>query len=427
MLRDARPGYSMCFFVETTVEGPLAQDRFTDCVRALVTRHPRLGSRIRNRLGTVGWAAPDRVPIVDWLRCQTGDPATAVPIDTSINLRVTSGVRFIVVETAPELWRVIMQVHHAVCDGVAALEALGDLWSLYHGSPLPNIRAGKSPPLPSSSPPSSVAMGEAAAAWWRAIRDFLTISPAVVAPIDPPTMIPQAEAWPPYSTISLSPERTSRLRHAAEARSATLNDVVVAATMRAIVAWNAEAGAPNRPIRINMPTNLRAPGSRKPAANEMSYAFLDRTPAACSSYEDLVESLASTSRWIQVNRATQQFLDTLSLCCRIPGLMAVITRLPLCFSTAVVSNVGNVVGRMRTTAPIRDGRICPADLEITRVTGVPPLRPLTRIAVGVTTYCGAMTVSVMSAPDVFAPAMREEFIERLHREIAVFADDTETR
>lgn len=271
----------------------------------------------------------------------------------------------------------------------------------------------------------SAARGEPAAAWWQAIRDFLMISPAVVAPIDPPTRIPRAEVWPPYSTVSLSPELTHRLRHAAEARSATLNDVVVAATMRAIVAWNADAGAPSRPVRINMPTNLRAPGSRKPAANEMSYAFLDRTPAACSSYEALVESLASTSRWIQATRATQQFLDTLSLCCRIPGLMAVITRLPICFSTAVVSNVGNVVGRMRTTAPIRDGHLCPADLTITRVTGVPPLRPLTRIAVGVTTYCGAMTVSVMAAPDIFSPAARQELTERIQREISVFPEMTE--
>lgn len=423
MLHDARPGYSMCFFVETTIEGPLCRERFTQCVQALVVRHPKIGSRIRNRLGFLEWTAPDRVPIVDWFPRHRGDPLTGSPLDMPTDLQDTSGVRFIVEEKAPGLWQIMMQVHHAVCDGVAALEVLGDLWSLYHGSPLPQFRVGKHSPLP----PSSAVDCDRTTPWWHTIRDFLKNRPAVVTPTEPPTRIVAAPAWPPYTTFTFSPDLTSRLRRAAEAVPATLNDVVVAATMRAIVAWNQDSDDPNQPIRINMPANLRAPGSRSPAANEMGYAFLDRTASECSSYQALVRSLASASKWIQATRATQQFLDALSVCCRIPGLLSVITRLPICFSTAVVSNVGNVVRRMRSSAPLRDGRICPADLTITRVTGVPPLRPLTRTAVGVTTYCGAMTVSVMHALDVFSPATQQELTDRIRQEITVFADDTEKR
>lgn len=423
MLRDARPGHSMCFFVETTLEGPLCRERFERCVNALVSRHPRLGSRVRTRLGAWEWTAPDRAPIVEWAPLARAEHTTKTPADTPADLRTTSGVRFVVMEVDCGIWQVVMHVHHAVCDGVAALEVLGDLWSLYHGSPLPSFRDGRAVVLPPASEPVS----PASASWWHTVREFLTNRPAVVARVTRPPQRSGTTAWPPYTTVTFSTDVTQRLRHAAEAASATVNDVVVGATMRGIAAWNATAGSPEHTIRINMPTNLRPAGSRSPAANDMSYAFLDRAPSACLPYQTLVTSLASASRWIQATRATQQFLNVLAACCRIPGLLTVITRLPLCFSTAVVSNVGNVVSRMRTTAPLRDGRICPADLTITRVTGVPPLRPLTRVAVGVTTYQAAMTMSVMCAPDVFTPALQQEIAEKIRDEIIVFANESDSR
>ena len=423
MLQDARPGYSMSFFVETGLHGPLCKERFQRCVHALVRRHPRLGSRVRKRLHAWEWSAPDRVPIVEWLPAERLERATDALANTSVDLRETSGVRFIAIEVAPLVWRVIMHVHHAVCDGVASLEVLGDLWSLYHESSLPDFRAGKAVfPVPT---PDMVP--DASTPWWHAVREFLTNRPAVVASLAAPTEAPGAAPWPLYSTVTFSADLTQRLRHAAEAASATVNDVVVAATMRAIAAWNAAAGAPERTIRINMPTNLRPAGSRSPAANEMSYAFLDRIPSECASYHSLVRSLASASKWIQTTRATEQFLDVLAACCRIPGLLTIITRLPVCFSTAVVSNVGNVVSRMRTNAPIRDGRICPADLTITHINGVPPLRPLTRVAVGVTTYQAVTTLSVMCAPGFFTPAMQQQLADRIGEEIAVFADGNDLR
>ncbi len=423
MLQDARPGYSMSFFVETSLHGPLCKERFRRCVHALVPRHPRLGSRVRKRLRAWEWSAPDRVPSVEWFPIGLSERATDALANTSVDLRETSGVRFIAIETAPRVWRVVMHVHHAVCDGVASLEVLGDLWSLYHESSLPDFRAGKAV----AALPAADMAPDATVPWWHTVREFLTNRPAVVASLAAPRETIGAAAWPPYTTVAFSADLTQRLRQAAEAASATVNDVVVAATMRAIAAWNAAAGAPERTIRINMPTNLRPAGSRSPAANEMSYAFLDRMPSDCSSYHTLVQSLASASKWIQTTRATEQFLDVLATCCRIPGLLTVITRLPLCFSTAVVSNVGNVVSRMRTNAPIRDGRICPADLTITHVNGVPPLRPLTRVAVGVTTYQAVMTLSVMCAPGIFTPAMQQELADRIGQEITVFANGNDSR
>jgi hypothetical protein len=422
MLHDSRRGYSMSFFVETLVEGPLCRDRFTRSVQGLVARHQRLGARIRNRLGLVAWMEPDRIPRVEWFPWNDRENIAAALTDTPADLRTTSGVRFMVVEAAPGLWQIMMHVHHAVCDGVAALEVLGDLWSLYHGVPLPDFRPGKR----THAPPSPAAPSEPAAPWWRVTYDFLRNRPAVVARTAPPATTIDAATWPPYTTATLSSDFTNRLRRAAEAASATLNDVVVAATMRAIVSWNTAAGAPDRIIRINMPTNLRASGSRGPAANEMGYAFLDRTPAECSSYRALVTSLAAASRWIQATRATQQFLDVLAVCCRIPGLLQIVTRLPLSFSTAVVSNVGNVVSRMKTAAPIQDGRICPADLVITRITGVPPLRPGTRVAVGVTTYQGAMTISIMCAPELFSAAAQQRLADQIRDEIIVFPEQSQS-
>ena len=69
-----------------------------------------------------------------------------------------------------------------------------------------------------------------------------------------------------------------RVQQVAKSLGVTTNDLMMAGLFRALGRWGrSHAGiSPRALLRLTMPTNLREPEDRRmPAANVMSYAFLD--------------------------------------------------------------------------------------------------------------------------------------------------------
>ena len=159
-----------------------------------------------------------------------------------------------------------------------------------------------------------------------------------------------------------------------------------------------------------MPCSLKPPGQRAPAVNDMSYAFLDRTAQQCQNAAGLVRSIGEASLWIQEHRAAEGFLHTLAAMVRVPRLLWTLTRLPICLSTAVVSNVGNVGTRMRANVPKVDGCDMPGPLRITALRGVPPLRPRTRLAVGLTHYNGQLHLTFLGDSAALGPLASQRLL-----------------
>jgi hypothetical protein len=211
---------------------------------------------------------------------------------------------------------------------------------------------------------------------------------------------------------------THALRAAAAAFGGSLNDLVVAAVMRAAVAWNRAASGRAGGVRITVPVSLRPPGRRDPARNTMAYAFLDRTAAACATPGPLTESIAAATKWIREHDAARGFLAAIEGLARWPGMLWLATRLPGCFSTAVVSYVGDPSRRMRTGLPKRDGREAPGDLVIERCIGVPPLRPWTRASVGATTYSGRLALCCLCSAHEEPRHGAQLFLEHVRRSLA---------
>ena len=410
MLMDMRQSYPMCFFLEMRLAGPLHRQQFAAAVLSASARHPQTQMRVGYCRGRPVWLAPDQTPTVEWV-----DEATAAPavLWRPIDLRRESGVRFIVIAEPSHRWRVVLQVHHSVCDGLAAVEYFGDLWACYSAATPAAFRSPDRLARRARAPTAPVAAGShlthESLAFARFFPEKLarpaTTTAAVHASLSNPLRTP-------YETFEFSSALSLALRNAASRASVTLNDVVIAAVMQALLAWNAAAGHPSKRIRVNMPVSLRSPGTRGPACNDMGYAFLDRTSDDCTSFCRLTLSIATASRWIQANRAAEWFLDTLAVLSTRPWLLWLITRLPICLSTAVVSNLGNVTPRLRARAhppghadpfaqPIADGKQVPdqwnvaADLQVTGMWAVPPVRPGTRAAVGVTTYGGRLHIAVL--------------------------------
>jgi hypothetical protein len=277
-------------------------------------------------------------------------------------------VRLVVLSDGEHRHRVVFQVHHATCDGVAGCEFAGDIWALYAGI---EPRAFSQPPVarikPSAenTPESPAASGgqnavtearKFASFWPATLAGTTTSGPGQGAGHAGATCDPRS---PPYMWIEFTPASTERLRTAASADGVSLNDCIVAAVMRAVLAWNARAGRPAGNVRVTMPVNLRQPGQREPANNNLGYAFLDRTAAQCTDPKALTASIAAATRWILDHNAAAFFLRAIHSLTRWPWLLTLATRLPLCVSTVVVSNIGDPSRRMRSGVGKFDGRDAP--------------------------------------------------------------------
>ena len=94
-------------------------------------------------------------------------------------------------------------------------------------------------------------------------------------------------------------------------------------------------------------------------------------------------------------------------------------------STAVVSNIGNVQGRMRANVPKKDGRNTPGGLTITNMRGVPPVRPGTALSVGITNYCNQLTITTMTDSRQLSPDDRAELTMLIQSQIDRIAPETE--
>ncbi len=413
MLVDARPGHPMCFFLECIVEGNLEEERLRKAVDQAAQRHPRFCSRVVWRGGRPYWLVPDVQPAFVWQPQADGiDPWRPVDLERE------SGVRIVARAIGPRLHSIVMVVHHSVCDGIAACEFMGDLWACYEGIEprgfsRPSMRGGEAPepaPPPTEQPPAIDAVGEALA--------FARFLPAALARVpSDAAATPIAALEPPYASIELDEAFTSRLRAAAGARKATVNDLIVAAVMRAAIAWNDRAGRRRGGVRVTMPVSTRALRQRDPASNEISYAFLDRSRDACRDQESLVSSLAAASRWILASGAVAGFLEAVRFLSKSPFLLKALTRLPICLSTVIVSNLGDVSRRMRAGVPKIDGRDAPGGLIIRGFRGVPPLRPRTRASVAVLPYAGTTTISCLCSAGSDSRAAGHEFLALIRREV----------
>ncbi len=430
LLADDRPRQPMRFFIEFQVAGPLREDRLRSAIAAAARRHPRLTSLLTYDRGTPRWVASAVEPTVVW------HPAPLAPSPwASFDLRRESGLRCVVLPEGPDRQRVVMIFHHSTCDGVAALEVAGDIWAIYGGgSPRPvagrtsgqgGRRSAATPPAASATPAMATTSRRSglAEAW-----EFARFRPTALARLHGPVAQrdPDDAGRPPYAWVEFDTAQTDALRAAAAALGGSLNDLVVAAVMRAAVDWNTSASGRPGNVRITVPVSMRSPATREPARNAMAYAFLDRTAAACADPGPLTRSIAAATDWILEHDAARGFLDTLDLLGRWPGLLWLATRIPGCLSTAVVSNVGDPARRMRTGLPKRDGCDVAGDVVIERCIGVPPLRPWTRASLGATTYAGRLALCCLCSAHDDPRRGAGLFLERVSVAIAEAAAAAES-
>ena len=442
MLLDTRPKYPMGFFVECGGEGSLDRERLREAFNAVVARHPNAASHVVWRAGRPFWKPTTRPPTFLW------DPnAAGTDPWRPFDLARETGLRLIVFPPRSsgelkKIWKLVLFGHHAVCDGLAACELLGEIWTHYADRPMPTLIQSEVPAPESNStlPPVDSGVNQQkpiakrlSSVLAEALRFLIFIPPALASDADtqknnrltddasaetPASYFTDAEMkyQPPYRLLWFTSEQVNKFRKAAESRKVTLNTLILSASMRVFAEWNEEATGSSGGIRVTMPVNLRQDELRRPAENRIGYAFLDRSDADLKKEGTLIQTLSEASGWIKGSGAAGMFITAIDILRKIPGLLWLILRFPVCFSTAVVSNLGDSAKCMRTELFDSQGVQIGDDAVITHVVGVPPVRPRTAASLGIARYADRLYLACMTDGQTLGPAASERLLARIHAE-----------
>ena len=452
LLLDDRPDYPMTFFVQLNLTGRLGPEAFDAAIGEALSRHPLLRAHVARVPGRgLCWVATrGSGPAVSWAGC--GVPLV-YPGSHRIDLAAEVGLR-IWIRGGDDATVVTFQFHHVCCDGIGALQFIGDLMACY------GIRTATTDPKPTLrdvDPAALLRRGDVPKVdlpptvgrlrvLWETLREAVRFAVRRITPLGTPKApigypVPfssdENRESPQRDARSLAPldgvqslwidaTKARQLASVAAARGATVNDLLIRDLLVTMDAWQSVA-RPGRSapwLRIVMPTNLR-PSRRTvmPAANVLSFAFLTRRRTECRDPDALLAGIQFETHAIKRWKLGSYFLATVTCLQRIPGALALWTSGKRCLATALLTNLGSDATRSFTARfPRREGRIVMGDVRLEGLIGVAPLRRATRASLAVLGYAGGFSLTAYCDPQSFPAETTGEFLalyrDRIEKTIA---------
>jgi hypothetical protein len=150
-----------------------------------------------------------------------------------------------------------------------------------------------------------------------------------------------------------------------------------------------------------------------PAANVMSFTFVDRHTDDCTDSRALVNSIRRETEIIKHRRLGLYFIGQLALLGGIPGGMKLMLSPRRCFATAVLTNVGDMTHRFALPFPVAEGKLVVGNLTLESIVGMPPLRPLTHLGIGIFSYADRLVVTLLADRHHFARDDARDFLAML--------------
>ncbi len=418
------PGYPSTFVVQLEFTGQIDRPAWEASIDEALDRHPLLRAHIRpGKRDLPCWqSAPRQLPPIDW--SAEGAPIIC-PTGEAIDLASETGLR-IWIRLGVERARVLLQFHHAACDGTGAYRFIGDLLATY-------AARTDSAEMPSTLAPVKLQLlrsrterllGTRPVGWRGGLalagRLFFRHPAPLAAPADS-NCDRTSDDFPGFLSKSLDRAVAQQLRAVADTHGATLNDLLLRDLFLAMQEWNKQQGAASRKrLGIMMPTDMReSEDCEMPAANLTSYTFLSRKAGRWGSPDELLATIQAETARIKSHRLGTKFMSAVNWLSRRSNLLPYVASRNICLATAVLSNAGDPSRRFTAKFHRDAGRIVCGNLTLESITGVPPLRPKTHATFSISQYTRRLTVSLRCDPSCFAmkdtAALLELYIERLRR------------
>jgi len=397
--------------------------------RGTTALHPLLNSVVRRGfLGKLRWVvSAQAAPPIHW--CRREGPREW-PAWLPIDLDKGPGVRLYLLEDG-ERTDAVLCAHHAVCDGLALLDIMEDLYLRYAGD-----RGDPVVPKPDAPADALARRGHIGAGFperlWLPLLQLAGIVAEskllrrTVAPLVPhvpaPDASPRPEEWPALVTRVWSEADTAVVRDAAKKAECGLPEMLMRDLQAAIGSWRLAQGvnAPHDWIRLGTAVSLRRKTKGSwPAANLFGVAIIDRSAKQLSNRERLLrratEDMGLIEKW-KFGYATWMLMSVRRWW---PGGIRAYARRRVVRMTCIMSFMGKVYSRSALPRQGRYPQVPGAVLE--EIHGVAPTRPGTCACMDLGIIFGCLNGSLHFDPRVITRAQAEAFMEALASQLRLSA------
>ncbi|MCA9077006.1 MAG: hypothetical protein KDA93_18410 [Planctomycetaceae bacterium] len=428
MLVDDRPTHPMSIFVDIRLSGDLKRDAFEQAYQKSLDRHPLLQCVVRKIRRRWHWTpACHLIKPVKWASDSNARPAEG---QSHIDLQLETGLRTWV-EHQPDQSRVGFQFHHAATDGLGAVKFIGDLLAIY--GQLTTPEGEESPEL---LPVTFGKLRDRGQLWTEGQSRIASMRRVLECTWEFVTQVPKPLATPPRARLheasepsmpnmasrKVDKETTKAIKREAAKRLVSANDLYSLVLFQTMRRWNQLHDIDGRPstMRVGVPVTLRTPHHEdSPAANILSYMAL--TSFADDDPDQLLKRISR--RAAQTVGGVDGPVFTL-------GVGGVMTHLPwfgrycsnhpnYCFTTAVLTNIGEVRRAVGNRFPLRKGHCVAGSVTLEALLGTAPVRPQTAVAIALGTYGGHLFINANCDPYTFsnkdARAFLDLYIETLEQ------------
>lgn len=439
---DDRADCPMVSWIELHFSGPLQTSALQDSLTEAVHRHPLLASRLIHKGDQWHWEydasfVPSlRDPVAEPMllpRPSTDDSTSADPSPRPLDISREPGCRYWLdndcqlSDTRVGGSRLIIQLHHACCDGVGLRRVLIDVLAAYSArtgesvegeAPVVSNRSKRRDQLDVSRLSERGDYSNVTAtpprvrvSWWQKLKNayyFHVQTPTAILPATKRTNAVQ-------STISQTGERkrsaasdeplrhhifdedtSSKILQCCREQELSLNDLALALLFRTCRHSNHKRGidADGTRLRLLMPVDFRSRSDMKmPATNRLSFSFLGRTHGQCDSWPELLSSVQAETKWIKDTRVPLDFLNGLNAVAKRPAAMERLISRQSNMSTSVLTYTGDIARGMKSFFPEEDGRRRIGDTYLDNILIAPPARRNTNVTLGLCINWGQICIS----------------------------------
>ena len=438
-LWDDRPEQPMTPIVELQFSTPLNVAAMEQAIAVTVAHNPIMNSIVVGPDHDVCWQLSDE-PVR--LRCSEEDPPTKEGRLQPIDLRREPGARFWYERTATGS-RLLWQLHHCVCDGVAMRAVMIDVllnYALATGVAdaarlEESLLYERFDPLQlvhrydfSHLPPAKRRL-----TFWQRLKNahyfhFLTPRPLRSASARDSVSDQSGVENELLCHQSLDRSLTERVFEKCQATEVGVNELSLAILFRTCAEWNRSLGDKNGKsrLRLMMPFDLRGRNDlRMPATNRLSFVFLGRNYQQCDDFDSLLKSIQRELAAVRETNLHLDLVNGLAAGAKWPRWMRWGLSKSNSMATAVLTYVGDVSRGMNRIFPEIDGGRPIGDAVLQSVMASPPVRRNTNIAIGLCVNWGQIYFSASWNRAQFSGRDCEKFLELYKTGWQRWCDDKE--
>ena len=436
MLADDSPDHPMNFFIQLNFRGRFDRSHLNAAMQKALSLHPLLHCLIQgsahDKTSRIFWVpATSPTPEIDW-----NDAEVPLRFATGrwMDLTIETGIRIWLREAA-ETTTLLLQMHHACCDGLGGSSFVHTVLMAYHklqtSGSLSDLDELVDPNLLRERDLSCSSMSRIAKTAWNAIsrlrRYFKTQPIPLATPRDEPKDVHFEQMFPQFQTHAFSEAETEQIRVTAKRLEVSVNVLLLRDLYLILDQWNRRHSTDqqSQAIRICVPINLRRSiDNRMPAANVISLSFLERDSNQLADPTQLLHSLHQQLEQTIRVRDFLSFTPALKLLGMFAGKLATRMQRPRCQASAGLSNIGILLARSPLLG--RDRRGVAGSVTLESMEPCMVLRRLTHIGVAVSNYGKRLYLTITRDPRLINESESRELLDSFARQLLATSEQPQS-